>query len=61
METGTSCKKRFLGMRVPGITSELKRQRRRRLGRAERVVRRGPLLDWTETERLFLSEPQDEC
>lgn len=60
METGTSRKKRFLGMRVPGITSGLQRQRRRPL-ESSAGFSVGPLVDWRETERLFLSDPQDEC
>lgn len=44
METGTSRKKRFLGMLVPGITSELQRQRWKALGEQHRFFRGGPWL-----------------
>lgn len=44
METGTSRKKRFLGMLVPGITSELLRQRWKALGEQHRFFRGGPWL-----------------
>lgn len=66
METGTNHKTQFLGIPVPRITASPADAR----GAAKTEVLAfrgrcgfsgGPLIDWRETQRLFLSDAPDEC